>query len=475
MTDEKYEELLKSPDYKPWLDPCLPYSYLWWAKVPVEEGIARWKALFDVEETVKIGDGVAASVVIPVYNAAPYLPQLLISLAAQTLENIEIICVDDGSSDDSRAICEAFAARDPRFKVLPQPNQGAAVARNNGLEASSGKWVFFSDADDFCRPEMLAEMVAEGEKGADVVVAARHYLDFQGRTKGVEKDIPKEYFELGETVTADTEGFNAFAGLGYAAWNKLYLREYLMEQNLRFYKLPACNDMTFVTCSLLRAKRIRFIQKTYYYYRDDNPCGLVGGLDRYPTIFLEAWTAVWREVSTRSERLQAQFYDAAIRTSFWHLTHKKSVEGMKAVYQALSDGALTAMKGEKVDDDALNIGLVRDAYEALKRREPLESVLLALFLSRRNKLDAVRNDFRRTKQKVVALKEKNAALKEKNAALKEKNAALKGKNDALKGKNANLKEKNEKLKAKIVGLENSFAYKTGMFITWPLRKLRHKR
>ena len=341
----KPDELLANPDYQPWLDPCLPYSYLWWAKVPIAEGIARWREIFGVTETVALGDGIAASVVIPVYNAAPYLPQMLISLAAQTLRNFEIICVDDGSTDGSLSVCKAFAEHDPRIKVVSQPNQGAAAARNHGLEMAVGKWVLFVDADDFCRPEMLAEMAAEGEKGADVVVAGRHYLDFQGRHRGIEYDIPEPYLSLGGKLTSDTEGFDIFAGLGFAAWNKLYRREFLVAKGLKFLCLPASNDITFVACSLLRADGIRLLPKAYYYYRDGNPGSIVGRLDRHPTAFLEAWDAVWREVSDRSPRLQAQFYNAAVRTCFWQLTHRRSVEGMLAVYHALLDGRLAALKG----------------------------------------------------------------------------------------------------------------------------------
>ena len=467
---------------KPWMDPCLPYSYLWWAKVPIDEGIARWRKVFSATETMKLGEGIAASVVVPVYNAAQYLPQMLISLSAQTLENIEIICVDDGSSDDSLSVCKAFAEHDSRIKVVSQSNQGAAAARNNGLAIAAGRWVFFSDADDFCRPEMLAEMVAEGEKGADVVVTSRHYLDCQGRHKGLDLPIPKKYLSLGETVTSDTEGFDVFSGLGFPPWNKLYRRKFILERGLRFYNLPVCEDMTFVVCSLLRAERIRLLPRAYYSYRSGNPTGIVGGMDRYPTVFLEAWREVGREISSRSVRLQEQFYKAAVQSAFWYLTRVKSVAGMQAVYRALCDGGLTALKGEAVDDGALDLGTLRDAYDALMRREPLEVVLLALFSAQKLTFDETRQSARKSRAKVVALEGKVSALAAARDALAENVSALKTALEAaqsarsaevarLKAKVGSLKKSKAALARQLLDVKRSLSYRLGRWATAPFRRL----
>lgn len=455
------------------LDPCAPDSYHWWAQVPVVEGIAKWREIFKASTTTRIGDGVAASVVVPVYNAAPYLPQMLISLAAQTLENIEIICVDDGSSDGSRAVCETFAAHDARFKVLSQSNQGAAVARNNGLAASVGKWVMFVDADDFCRPEMLAEMVAEGEKGADVVVAARNTLDPQGRRKVLEIPIPKAYLALGETVTSDTEGLDVFTGFGLAPWNKLFRREFLMTQRLRFQPLPVSNDVAFVACSLLRATRIRLLAKAYYCYREGNLGGLVARRDRHPTAFLEALGAVGREVAGRSARVQTLFYKLAVRSGFWQLMRMQSAEGLRTVYCALRDDGLAALKGSAVDDGALDLGpLLGDAYDALIRREPLEMVLSALLTARRIRLDAANQDLRTSREKVASLRDKTSRLEAKVSELKQKNQTLREVNGKLKQKNQTLKEANGKLKQKLATVVSSTAYRLGRMATWPVRALR---
>lgn len=95
------------------------------------------------------------SVIIPVYNSGQYLQTCLESVISQTLRDIQIICVDDGSVDSSSQILERFAAVDPRITVLHQTNSGAGAARNFGLQVARGEYLSFLDADDFCEPDML--------------------------------------------------------------------------------------------------------------------------------------------------------------------------------------------------------------------------------------------------------------------------------------------------------------------------------
>ena len=96
------------------------------------------------------------SVIVPVYNVEKYLPRCLDSLANQSYRNLEIILVDDGSTDSSGRICDDYAARDSRAKVIHKSNQGAWSARNTGQTASSGEYMLFPDADDYFHPDYIA-------------------------------------------------------------------------------------------------------------------------------------------------------------------------------------------------------------------------------------------------------------------------------------------------------------------------------
>ena len=107
---------------------------------------------------------VKVSVIIPVYNVEPYLKQCMDSVVGQTLKEIEIICVDDGSTDGSLDILREYAAEDNRIQIIEQKNAGAGAARNNGMRHATGKYLSFLDSDDFFEPRMLEKAYDLAEK-----------------------------------------------------------------------------------------------------------------------------------------------------------------------------------------------------------------------------------------------------------------------------------------------------------------------
>ncbi len=104
------------------------------------------------------------SVIIPVYNVEPYLKQCMDSVVGQTLKDIEIICVDDGSTDGSLDILKEYATEDSRIQIIEQKNAGAGAARNNGMRHATGKYLSFLDSDDFFEPRMLEKAYDLAEK-----------------------------------------------------------------------------------------------------------------------------------------------------------------------------------------------------------------------------------------------------------------------------------------------------------------------
>ena len=116
------------------------------------------------------------SIVVPIYNVEKYLPRCIDSLVNQTLQDIEIILVDDGSPDGSPAICDAYAEKDPRIKVIHKLNGGVSAARNDGLRISKGEWVIFCDSDDWMELDACENLYMCGnEKKVDVVIESKHF------------------------------------------------------------------------------------------------------------------------------------------------------------------------------------------------------------------------------------------------------------------------------------------------------------
>jgi len=351
---------------KPWTTPYRRYSNLWWRHVDdLSFAVATWRKVFDVGDTaVCLGDGVAVSVIVPVYNAEPYLAQALVSLAAQTLRNIEVICVDDGSTDGSRAICEKFASFDSRIRIFSQKNLGAAVARNRGIEEARGRWLFFGDADDFCRHDMLEELVRAGQNDChDVVVAGRMIMDC-GRSMLVrEVGVPRGYFGKGRNVNCHTDGINVFAGLGFAPWNKLFRRAFVIEKGIKFHNNPSCDDVFFVFSSLIAAESIAFVDRSYYYYRANLPTSQMGLADKNPTNFLVALRKVKSLLDSESLRLKEQFYSAAVHSCFDHLFARKTSEGRRMTFAALQNGGLESLCFPQIDSRTFDLGSMRRFFD----------------------------------------------------------------------------------------------------------------
>ncbi len=201
------------------------------------------------------------SVIIPVYNSQEYLQRCVKSIQSQTLLDLEIIMVDDGSTDNTSLICADLMKDDTRLKYYHQENSGVAVARQKGLELSTGNYVIHVDSDDWIEPQMLREMYDEANrKDADVVICDV-VTDFSENTR-------RYYKQTIEKKDSDSI-FSAmlFGDLMCSVFNKLIKREIISKFNICFYPgLNTGEDMLFC-CSLYRHDiKTAFVNKAFYHY-----------------------------------------------------------------------------------------------------------------------------------------------------------------------------------------------------------------
>lgn len=202
---------------------------------------------------------ISVSVVMPIYNAADYLRPALDSVISQTLRDVEIICVDDGSTDHSLAILKEYQKRDPRVRIVTETNAGPAKARNNGLRRARGEYLSFLDADDFFEPTML-ETLYRTAKEKDLDIAVCEYDLFENRTARFKRSIPSEHADLlaGGRVTSKSDCPDIIfqATEGYV-WNKLFRRDFVTEKELSFLEnAQIFEDVYFTVTSLSLAERI---------------------------------------------------------------------------------------------------------------------------------------------------------------------------------------------------------------------------
>ena len=209
------------------------------------------------------------SVIMPAYNVDRYVGRAIESMQNQTFEDIEILVVDDGSSDRTGDIADRMAERDIRIEVIHTENGGAPAARNIALDRVRGEYVYFCDADDWAEPEMLAEMYALAEDaGKPELVIAGFYIDTY---YGDEGQYYRETKSRPDRIYGSQEEFrrDAYAlfdqNLLYPPWNKLFLRSRIEELGLRF-RDTFMDDFPFVLDTIRDVERVCVTEKPYYHF-----------------------------------------------------------------------------------------------------------------------------------------------------------------------------------------------------------------
>ena len=210
------------------------------------------------------------SVIVPVYNVEGYLEECLDSVCGQTLTDMEIICIDDGSTDNSPNILNEYAKKDSRIKIISKENGGQATARNLGIKQAQGEYVAFVDSDDFIEEEMFEKLYSKSkENDLDIAMCKIATYDNQtGETKdnvwyymmGVFRDFEKDIF-----THKDTKEFTC--NIAVTPYNKIYKNSLLKDNNILFPEGFIFEDEKFFFDVYLRAKKVSLIDEFLYYYR----------------------------------------------------------------------------------------------------------------------------------------------------------------------------------------------------------------
>lgn len=210
------------------------------------------------------------SVIVPVYKVESYLGECIDSVLAQTMTDFELILVDDCSPDGCPALCDEYAKKDDRIKVIHKPhNEGLGFARNTGIEAARGERILFVDSDDFIAPDTLEICSREAGDKTDVLVFGVRLVhqNAAGQTVKEEVLLPEEYESHSPQDTA-----RAFILLNKAriypfAWNKVYSRSFINDNGLRFEKTKLIEDFLFNIAAFSKTDAIKIIPVQLYNYR----------------------------------------------------------------------------------------------------------------------------------------------------------------------------------------------------------------
>lgn len=205
------------------------------------------------------------SVIIPVYNTEKYLEECLDSVIHQTLKDIEIICINDGSTDNSLEILKKYKQKDSRIITIDQENSGAAIARNKGIKIANGEYLSFIDSDDYIDLDFLEKLYSASNNGnCDVVTTVN--------VKNVDENLNQSYKNIfiNSKQLNFIERADMFVKTGISC-NKIYKNSFIKNNNIYYTEDKAASeDLYFTVFSLLLANKVNIINNTSYYYRQVN-------------------------------------------------------------------------------------------------------------------------------------------------------------------------------------------------------------
>lgn len=222
---------------------------------------------------------VEVSIIIPVYNVEKYIRECLDSILAQTFQDFEIICVDDGSTDKSLEILQEYKRKDDRLVILQQRHAGAGAARNQGLKLAEGKYIQFLDSDDYFEPTLLEELYTRAEQfGSDLTVCSSRKVDDEGNiTETGSPNFPINIDKVPMEQVFNRQNFKdeIFCLLIPVVWNKLIRKSFLERHYLEFPKLTIYEDIAFMHSVVACADKIVACNKELINYRFNRPGSLV--------------------------------------------------------------------------------------------------------------------------------------------------------------------------------------------------------
>lgn len=246
------------------------------------------------------------SIIVPVYNVGTYLDRCMDSILGQTYQNLEIILVDDGSTDSSPVRCDAYAEIDSRVKVIHKQNGGLSDARNAGLKVATGSYIGYVDSDDWIEPDMYERMYRACVEHQAEVAVCRYFSEYKDRTEsaGSGKTVPLSRDELLKIYISGHEEYVIYNSV----WSKLFQRE--LVKNLVFPKGRNSEDIMYTTRAFCDLTRAVYLDTSLYHYVLDREGSIMNAAegDR----MLRDEIPFWREhVACIRERVSPQMADLA--------------------------------------------------------------------------------------------------------------------------------------------------------------------
>ena len=254
------------------------------------------------------------SVLVPVYNVERYLRQCMDSLCAQTLHDLEIVCINDGSTDSSLALLQEYAARDPRIVLIDKANSGYGASMNRGLDIAQGDYIGILESDDFLDPGAFEAMYRATQEGSADVVKANFFFYWS---------TPQPHDELAPLIAEDMAGAcdpleqTKVFYLKPTIWSAIYRREFLEKNKIRFLETPGASyqDSSFNFKVWASAGKAVLLEEAFLHYRQDNEASSINSPGKVYCV-CDEHAEMQRFLEERPDETKARLQGILVRMKF---------------------------------------------------------------------------------------------------------------------------------------------------------------
>lgn len=314
-----------------------------------------------------------------VYNSLPYLRKAVETVLAQTLRDIEVICVDDGSSDGSLDVLREYAAKDARMKVLRNLEQtdGAGAARNMGVDAATGEYLSIIDSDDVFDPQMLEKSYAKAKTtDADIVIFDVTFMTPDGRTIPGMHGIHSEHLPEQDVFSPKDHAKELFCMASGAAWNKLYRRSFINREHIRFASIHHSDDFGFVQLANACAGRIAILRESLMQYRYMSNGSQSASMQKWPLAPYQATMLLKKQLKEKGlfGQYRATFINHSMGVFLWFLRVQKDSAAARHLYDVMKDAYLNTFGILEVPDEDLDPG-ARSLRDKMQRMDFVEFLM----------------------------------------------------------------------------------------------------
>lgn len=312
------------------------------------------------------------SIIIPIFNMEKYLNKCIESVSRQTYKNIEIILINDGSTDSSEQIAIEWSKKDSRIIYVYQENKGSGIARNNGLSKATGKYIVFVDPDDWIEEDAIEQFVSQMEiNNADLIIACAYneYFDKDGKILETKKDS-----FLNEYINDIKKIQNRYVPLFLenaitAPWNKMYKLDIIKQNNIEFPNLKRSQDIVFNYKYYDCIKSLQIYDKRLYHYRiESETYGKKINVEYYKTV-----CKIYEDINKLLEKWNVE------------LEQKENTEFIKYFYNLII-WQISIGKSSKVMYDIVNNETVHSIILKSKPKGLKQSILRTLLLWKQDKI-----------------------------------------------------------------------------------------